>query len=322
MLRVAITSGSLELWCSMKTLVTMVAIAGFLSLCSVRAEEKGNKEEAQLKADVQKVLKNVGEKTEGLLKASSDLPEKLPSKWDDVLAGATRIEATVAKLKEVRETVQKGVKGLSGASGETRAELHRIEQGFRTLAEQAQAELDGTAKTKLPPLPAPLVAKVKREIEIHAASAEVCKEAALSFATTLGHFKEEVALLDRCGPMFDRFHEAALLYRSLAKVGKRLELAKKVLGRFSEELNDILDQLDQMNVRIRSAISDVPTPGPATSRLMDAQELYFAGLRAGVRRDVDDAERLFRAALANHRGSDQEARAYSSALRYVLLARR
>jgi uncharacterized phage infection (PIP) family protein YhgE len=192
-------------------------------------------------------------------KALQNRPSKLaPNRWDSVLSGAREVRATIAEVKALRQQITETVGGISTASGRMRTKLSELEQGFSELAKEAQADGDGTAG--LAAMPPTLLNMTQREVSIYRNGADLCSATAQYFAEALANYKDSLAVLDRCGPMVDRFERAADGFIELASLGKEVEDAYATLAGFAEGLNAILDLFERLAATTREAVAKGTLP--------------------------------------------------------------
>lgn len=226
------------------------------------AAQQPTKQRVQL--DIGRATEEVVGKLGQLDQTLQNRPPKLPTRWESVLIGSQEVKATVTKLKALRQEIGDATRGLSEASGLMRTSLKELENKFNDLAKEAQADMDGTSGSAA--MPPSLLAAVQREAAIWRNGVELCSATSEYFASALASQKENISLLDRCGPMLARLERGAEGFIELAKLGKQAEEAKNTLATFSEQLNGVLDIFEQLASTTREAVAQVgPSPAKSTS---------------------------------------------------------
>jgi hypothetical protein len=133
-----------------------------------------------------------------------------------------------------------------------------------------------------------LLEGTKREAAQHLAGAEAAKSVADAYSKALAAFKDQIAVLERCGPQLDRLSKAADNYEKLARIGEQLDAAHKALSGFAGEINSILDMLEGLNNKVRAAVSEVRTSAVSPAGkgvLKSADSFHRTGLYAAMHQD-------------------------------------
>ena len=236
----------------------LVVAAAFAVFTSDSASAENPRSGADLR-----VQTDVGKATEDLVNGFDRLADKLekrpaqvnPSKWDNVLAGAEEITTKVGELKRLRADIHAAVGDLSTATGTVRSRLAVLKTEFESLAAEAGAEADGSnGKEALPEM---LLEAIRREAAIYARGANVCESASKKFAETIAAQKDQVAAIDRCGPLLDRMGKAASNYAELARLGKQIETARDALASFADEFNALLGLFEKLAEKTSDAVTTV-----------------------------------------------------------------
>ena len=106
----------------------------------------------------------------------------------------------------------------------------------------------------------------QREVSIYGNGAALCSSTAEFFAEALANYKENLAVLDRCGPMVTRFERAADGFIELASLGKEVQGALDTLNGFAEQLNEVLDLFEKLATTTREAVAKgTPPSAPPSS---------------------------------------------------------